>query len=257
MTSWMKNENEANNPDKTNTTVSLTSSANPSGYDAPTTFKATVDPPLATGTMTFMDGAATLGTETVSNGTARYSISSLPLGEHSITAVYSGDASHNPSTSPVLTQVVSDESGNPPSKLPVDKLTGKPHVPADPATNPAPSTAKVVITIQSTGDGRATLVASPVGDSPGNPLAPDGTSMPEWSSDNPALTVARATDDPSGLKAIASHGVPPEIVIGAVVSVSYRLAGNVTVEGKSALIDVVKGGHKEWKVVSRVKVSSD
>src|SRR5205807_360446 len=60
-----------------------------------------------TGTVTFMDGATTLGTDTVSSsGGARFSTSSLSVGAHSITAVYSGDSAYNASTSAAITQTV-------------------------------------------------------------------------------------------------------------------------------------------------------
>jgi Bacterial Ig-like domain (group 3)/Bacterial Ig-like domain (group 1)/Putative Ig domain/Domain of unknown function (DUF4214)/Invasin, domain 3 len=63
-----------------------------------------------TGTVTFLDGATTLGTGTLAGGggsaAATYSTSGLPVGTHSITAAYGGDGSFGPSTSAALTQVV-------------------------------------------------------------------------------------------------------------------------------------------------------
>lgn len=59
--------------------------------------------------MTFKDGATTLGGGTLRNGTANISTSFLALGNHDITAVYSGSSTgvgFNSSTSPVLTQTV-------------------------------------------------------------------------------------------------------------------------------------------------------
>ena len=56
------------------------------------TFTTTVTSTGATGTVTFEDRGSTLGSSTLSNGTATYTISTLSVGSHSITAVYSGDA---------------------------------------------------------------------------------------------------------------------------------------------------------------------
>ena len=70
------------------------------------TFTATVSPAAATGTVEFFDGATSLGTSSLSGGTASLSTATLTVGSHSITAVYSGDATYATSTSAALTQVV-------------------------------------------------------------------------------------------------------------------------------------------------------
>ena len=91
------------------TTTAVTSSLNPSNVGQAVTFTATVtglpgSPPL-TGSVTFTDGATTLGTVTLSGGQATLTTSTLPFGTHTITASYSGDASHTPSSAN-LTQTV-------------------------------------------------------------------------------------------------------------------------------------------------------
>ena len=91
---------------KTNTTITLASSANPSTYGSSVTFTATVTPTTATGTVTFTDGSATLGTATISNGSATYSTSTLAGGSQSIKASYGGDTNDNSSTLTTLTQTV-------------------------------------------------------------------------------------------------------------------------------------------------------
>ena len=58
------------------------------------------------GTVSFLDGAAALGTATLSGGTASFSTTALSVGPHSITAAFGGNASFAPSTSTVLTQTV-------------------------------------------------------------------------------------------------------------------------------------------------------
>jgi len=99
---------------QTPTTASVASNANPSVFGQSVTFTATVTPGGAgtpTGTVTFMDGAATLGTGTLNGGgTATFGTSSLALGAHSITAVYGGDASFQGSTSTALAQTVNQAS---------------------------------------------------------------------------------------------------------------------------------------------------
>jgi hypothetical protein len=54
------------------------------------------------GTITFKDGSATLGTVPFSGTTATYSSAALSIGDHSITAEYSGDAGNDAASSPTL-----------------------------------------------------------------------------------------------------------------------------------------------------------
>jgi hypothetical protein len=65
---------------------------------------------LPTGTVTFLDGTATLGTAALTPGTASatatYTTSSLAAGPHSITAVYAGDTSFSGSTSEAITVAI-------------------------------------------------------------------------------------------------------------------------------------------------------
>jgi Big-like domain-containing protein/Kelch motif protein len=95
---------------KANTTVTVTSSANPSTYGSSVMFTATISPSAATGTMTFKDGTTTLGTGTISSGKATFSTSTPAAGSHSITAAYGGSTNYNTSTSAVLTQTVNKEN---------------------------------------------------------------------------------------------------------------------------------------------------
>ncbi len=93
---------------RSGTTVTLASSQNPSTFGQSVTFTATVtDSGTPTGTVTFKDGATTLGTGTLNgSGQATFATSSLSAGSHSITAEYGGDANHAASTSAPLTQTV-------------------------------------------------------------------------------------------------------------------------------------------------------
>ena len=86
-------------------TVALVSSPNPSAFGSGVTFTATL-PTNATGTVTFLDGATSLGTGTISSGVATLTISSLAGGTHSITAQYGGDSNYSGSVSTPVSQVV-------------------------------------------------------------------------------------------------------------------------------------------------------
>jgi autotransporter-associated beta strand protein len=64
-----------------------------------------------TGTVDFFNSSGTdLGTGTVSNGAATLTVSTLPIGKESITAVYSGDANFSQATSGAISVVVGSHS---------------------------------------------------------------------------------------------------------------------------------------------------
>jgi hypothetical protein len=94
------------------TSTTLISSANPSAVGQAVKFTATVSSQATTvsGTVQFFDGTTLLGgAAQLLNSTTRtatVTTSSLSLGSHSITAVYSGDNSSATSTSDPLTQIV-------------------------------------------------------------------------------------------------------------------------------------------------------
>ncbi len=97
-------------PSQASTTTTVSSSANPSVFGQTVTFTATVSSTTSgtpTGTVQFKDGSTNLGKGVpLVNGQAQLLISSLSVGSHSITAVYSGDTNFTTSTSAALTQVV-------------------------------------------------------------------------------------------------------------------------------------------------------
>jgi len=84
----------------TTTTLTLSPAAPTAGQSV--TFKATVAPTTGsgspTGTVTFLDGVVTLGTGSLSSGTASFT-GSLAAGTHSITASYAGDTTYAASAS--------------------------------------------------------------------------------------------------------------------------------------------------------------
>jgi sugar lactone lactonase YvrE len=120
----------------TPTTIAVTSSVNPSLVGAAVTFTATVSNGGAalTGTVVFLDGTAQLCSVSVSNSSATCITSTLTLGQHNITASYSGDSNDASSVSPVLVQVV--------KQSPVLTLTVAP--------NPAIVTSNVTLTLTAT-----------------------------------------------------------------------------------------------------------
>jgi hypothetical protein len=61
---------------------------------------------LPSGIVVFLDGSATLGTETLSNGVAALPIASLSTGKHTITVAYQGDANYTSGHSPNLAQTI-------------------------------------------------------------------------------------------------------------------------------------------------------
>jgi uncharacterized protein (TIGR03437 family) len=86
--------------------VTLRSTPNPSNYGQTLTLTASVTPSTATGTVTFKDVLITVGTANLTGGTATVTTSILAAGQHSLTAVYNGDAYNSPGTSAVVTQTI-------------------------------------------------------------------------------------------------------------------------------------------------------
>jgi len=92
------------------TKTDLRVSPNPSSLGQSISLKSTVTPATASGKVTFMDGTATLGTISLSNGIASLDLSTLGTGSHTLTASYGGDASDGGSVSAPVTQTVSQAS---------------------------------------------------------------------------------------------------------------------------------------------------
>ena len=97
--------------------VVLSSSANPSVFGQSVTLTATVSAAAPgsgtpTGTVTFKDDGTTIGTGTLSSGEATFTTSELGVAAHSITAVYDGDDSFNPSSSSALSQTVTEDASS-------------------------------------------------------------------------------------------------------------------------------------------------
>jgi hypothetical protein len=120
--------------DKSDTTTTVTSSANPSAIGQAVTLTATITAAgagsgIATGSVTFLDGGSALGAPVALDPTGHASIttSSLMAGSHTITASYGGDANFS-SASGSLT-------GNP-QVVNAPSCSGLPNVPS-PAFHPS------------------------------------------------------------------------------------------------------------------------
>jgi len=115
-------------------TVTLVSSLNPVFMGNSVTFTANVSSTASTptGSISFVDGQIPLSSVPLAQGVATYTTSTLSLGGHSITAVYSGDANFVSLASSPVTQNVEDFTLSaafplgtiaPPSVLPGGSLT--------------------------------------------------------------------------------------------------------------------------------------
>ena len=94
---------------KADTTTSVSTSPSSSLFGESVAFTATVSTSgggTPTGTVTFKDGAAAIGTGAVSAGTSMFTTMTLDVGTHTITVEYGGDDNYNGSTSAPVTQTV-------------------------------------------------------------------------------------------------------------------------------------------------------
>jgi len=94
---------------KANPTIKLKSSATSIAAGSSVTITATLTgsgSAAPSGTVSFLDGANTLGTATPTSGAATYATSKLASGKHSITAKYGGDSNYLAATSDSVTVTV-------------------------------------------------------------------------------------------------------------------------------------------------------
>ncbi|MCY4747421.1 Ig-like domain repeat protein [Pelomonas sp. UHG3] len=94
----------------TTTTTTLVASPNPAYANRNVTLTAMVTGASPTGTVTFMDGATSLGVASLSAGKATLTRSFSVSGSHSLTAAYSGNASNDPSVSSAVALTVSPQT---------------------------------------------------------------------------------------------------------------------------------------------------
>lgn len=83
----------------TSTTTTLTTDPNPSELSKATTLNAVVaGGATPTGTVEFRDGATLIGSATLSGGVAHLAVASFGVGNHTLSATYLGDSTHDVST---------------------------------------------------------------------------------------------------------------------------------------------------------------
>jgi hypothetical protein len=147
----------------------VTSSANPSVFGQPVTLTATVAPvagsAVPAGTVSLFDGSTAIGSGALigsSPATFRVTTSSLAVGNHPITAHYSGASGFSPSDSAVLNQVVDKDAS-------ITSLTASPPG-AQPFATPVTFTATVAAAPPGAGQPGGTVVftvdGTPVGTVP-------------------------------------------------------------------------------------------
>ncbi len=91
----------------TASTTTLTTSNAAVTYASSVVLTASVSPSSATGTVTFYDGPISIGTGTLTSGVTTLTTTVLPVGTHSISAVYGGSSSYATSYSSAVSEVVS------------------------------------------------------------------------------------------------------------------------------------------------------
>ncbi|WP_418038690.1 Ig-like domain repeat protein [Paenibacillus xylanilyticus] len=117
-----------------NTTVTIESTRNPASEGEPIAFMARVSRnyndtyDMPTGTVTFKDGDIVLGTAEVGTDVTKpdlafYSVRSLSVGDHQITAEYNGNSAFKSSTSAPLTQTITAEAASATEHPTVTKVT--------------------------------------------------------------------------------------------------------------------------------------
>lgn len=112
------------------TTLAVTANPNTSNYGQQVTLTATVVPGTiegysATGTVTFTIGNTVIGNSPVSNGVATFATTTLPAGNDTITATYSGDADFEGSTGSTTVSVNGAASATTLTVLPNPTLAGQ------------------------------------------------------------------------------------------------------------------------------------
>ena len=83
------------------TSTTVKSSLNPSVYNQPLTFVATVTPATATGSVTFTAGTATIGVVALGGGSASITVPALSAGTQTVSAVYGGSSTFQASSGSV------------------------------------------------------------------------------------------------------------------------------------------------------------
>ena len=188
---------------KASSSTALAVNINPAAAGQSVTLTATVTATSPSGSVTFMDGATSLGPATLSAGKATLVKSFASVGAHSLSAVYAGDTGNNGSTSAALSLTVTQATTS-------TTLTAAP--------NPVAVGAPLVLTAQVTG-------ASPSG----NVSFSDGAT--------PLGTIALASGQASlsvSLATTGSHSLTASYAGDANNKASTSTAANVQVGATSS-----------------------
>jgi hypothetical protein len=186
------------------TTTTLGSSVNPSISGQPVIFAANVSPANSgtpTGSVTFLDGAVTIGTGSLASGAASLSISTLAVGTHTITASYSGDSDFSASTSPEVSQVVS----GPDFSISASALSGS-------LTAGQSSTSTITLTSQYGFSGTVTLTCSSGLPSGASCAFAPASLVPSADGVTSTLTISTTAATPAGNFSLSIAGTSGAIV---------------------------------------------
>jgi hypothetical protein len=101
------------------TAVTLTANPTTAVSGQAVTLNANVAPAsgtsIPTGTVTFQDGSTAIGSSPLAAGSGTLAVSTLSVGTHSLSAVYSGDTADSPSTSKTVSVTITAASAPPPT----------------------------------------------------------------------------------------------------------------------------------------------
>lgn len=220
-------------------TTALGSSANPSVSGQNVTFTATVAPQgaqgTATGTVTFSDGTTTLATQPLAGGTASFSTAGLSVGDHTITAAYSGDA-NNQASSNSLIQTVSAEGTTTSvvSSAPGGSTYGQPVTFTATVAPNAPGNSPAVGTVVFTA-GNSTLLGFA-------PVAADGTASVTVSTLPVGTTTINAYYSPATASSTASAASVVQTVNQAAPTVSVTADNTSVSTGQTVTFTVTVTG---------------
>jgi hypothetical protein len=185
---------------QTTTTTTLAAAPNPVVAGQPVTLTATVSPAptgVSLGTVSFYDGETLLGTGNVnSSGVAAFSLTTLPAGADSLTAVYSGNNGFATSTSSAITEAVTALIST------ITTLSAAP--------NPAIAEQSVTFT--------ATVSPAPTGGSPGTVSFYNGSTL-----------LSTVTLNSSGLATFSASSLP-----SGALEITAVYSGNASSAGSSS-----------------------
>ncbi len=149
---------------RTSTTIALGTSSNSIYQSQSVTLTATVtSTTAATGSVTFYNGVAVIGTQSVSGGTATLTTTTLPVGSDSVTAQYNGDGSNGASphsAAQVITVAAAFTLAASDVSTTQGGTAGPVTITPTPATGPPPFTANLTYSCSTTAS-EATCTASP------------------------------------------------------------------------------------------------